>query len=266
MKTHKRIPILLFFLSLVGFLTPVAMAQTLVWSPAVVTNAGGTGSGDVVDNTINLSLEGGTNINTSYARVHTSTGYEELNFTASGANGIHLSAHDIEFSGNAGAANRILYFTITNRPTGLPYGLETAISLEIRGNGSYSLGWRENDSTPNGWPSRNDTTILSSASASSVRYKGVDLILTDNGFELFLTTTANTVIKADGAFDYDTDWGDLGVSVVLQKSQNGTDLSATIGSFNVSQIPEPADAVAAFIGLSLFVCLLQRKCRRGVKA
>ena len=249
-----------------GLLAASAEAQTLIWDPAIVTNTGGTGAGSVSGNAINLSLQNGTNINSSFVRIGTSSTYEELNFTSPDSDGIKISAHDISFDGTAGIANRILYFTITNTPSTLPYSIATGISLEIRGDGAFSLGWRENDSSPNGWLSRSDSTVLSSAATSSTRYKGFDLILTEHTYQLFLTTTNNVVQEYSGAFAYSTDWGNLGVNFVLQKAHNGATLSASIGDFSVSQIPEPSSMAVIAIGGMMLGASFYQKRRSVVRA
>jgi hypothetical protein len=233
-----------------------------------VTNSGGSGAASVSGNTVNLSLTNGTDINNSYVRIGTSSTYEELNFTSPDSDGIRISAHDISFDGTAGAANRILYFTVTNTPSTLPYSIATGISLEIRGDGSFRLGWRENYSGSGGWLSREKSTLLSSAAANpNIRYKGFDLVLTEHTYQLFLTTTTNVVQEYSGAFDYNTNWGDIGVNFVLQKAQAGTTtLSASIGDFSISQIPEPSTMAAIALGGIMLGASFYRKRKSVVEA
>jgi len=239
----------LISLTAFGLLAASAEAQTLIWSPAIVTNSGGTGAASVSGNAVDMSLQNGTDINNSYVRIGTASTYEELNFTSPDSDGIKMSARNISFDGTTAGANRILYFTITNTPSTLPYSIATGISLEIRGDGSFSLGWRENYSGSGGWLSRSNSTLLSSAAASSTRYTGFDLILTEHTFQLSLITTIPDVVKEyGGTFAYSTNWGDIGVNLVLQKAQTGGTLSTSIGDFSATPIPEPSTMAAILLG------------------
>ncbi len=259
---------------LTGFPVP-AHAQVILpnWQPSVHSNPNpgtpsGTGTAD--GNLLELDIVGGSAGPSNYVRLFSTT---DPGLEMSGTDkGIKMSASGISFSTastTAAANDQILYFTLAIDPSAVPYkdgatGMQKALSLSITAGGRYSLGWVTGNATEKGWVSAINNSGRTGTLTTPIT--GFDLSLTATTYHLVLfTSDGETELNGDHLLA--GDWGEMGVSIMLQKMFNDTTtgqtnrLNAEVMHFEVAAIPEPSAALllgSTFVGFLLTTHYLKK--------
>jgi hypothetical protein len=187
-----------------------------------------------------LSLVGGRNRNSSWVMVR---GEQLLHPVANLTQGeaVKLTLEDISFEAHdVPAVSQALHITLSPQPGTLPYNAESAFSLELRADGSYSLGVRRHKA---GWPSRVNARLLSEGRIKvQRRFPKLELVLASSGARLIAYDDGgNQVGNVElGPVPEVASWNEYGVNLVLQKNKEGEQTQVITNIERISAAKENA--------------------------
>lgn len=168
-----------------------------------------------------LSLTGGRDRNSSWVMAR---GEQLLNPIANLTQGeaVKLTLENISFEAHdVPAVSQVLHITLSPQPGMLPYNAESAFSLELHADGSYSVGIRRHKA---GWPSRVNARLLGEGRLKAQRqFPKLVLVVASSGARLIIYDDSGNPVEnvALGPVPEVASWNEYGVNFVLQKDKEG---------------------------------------------
>jgi len=168
-----------------------------------------------------LSLTAGSDRNSSWVMAR---GQQLLNPIANLTQGeaVKLTLENISFEAHdVPAVSQVLHITLSPQPGLLPYNAESAFSLELHADGSYSIGIRRHKA---GWPSRVNARLLGEGRIKTQRqFSKLELVVASSGARLIVYDDGGNAVESVelGPIPEVASWNEYGVNFVLQKDKEG---------------------------------------------